>query len=105
MRKEMLDYQKEFFSNARKEASKGGAIVFGDEKDASKVFHLAEILKRHKIKFYELKNDISTDGIHFKKGFSYIIPKNQKQHRLIKAMFEKRTQFKYLYSINPPWLN
>ncbi|MGK0235864.1 MAG: hypothetical protein ACI9EK_002405, partial [Psychroserpens sp.] len=59
MRKEMLDYQKEFFSNSRKEASKGGAIVFGDEKDASKVFHLAEILERHKIKFYELKHDIS----------------------------------------------
>ncbi|MFT6687493.1 MAG: hypothetical protein ACJAX7_000492 [Saprospiraceae bacterium] len=94
MRKEMLDYQKEFFSNSRKEASKGGAIVFGDEKDASKVFHLAEILERHKIKFYELKHDISTSDKNFKKGFSYVIPKNQKQHRLIKAMFEKRTQFK-----------
>jgi len=94
MRKEMLEYQKEFFRNSRKEASKDGAIIFGDEKDASKVFHLAEILERHKIKFHELKNDFSSNGKKFKKGFSYIIPKNQKQHRLINAMFEKRTQFK-----------
>lgn len=93
MRKEMLDYQKDFFNNARKEASKGGAIVFGDEKDASKVYHLAEILQRHKIKFHEIKNDFSSNGKNFKKNFGYIIPKNQKQHRLINAMFEKRTQF------------
>ncbi len=94
MRKEILDYQREFFSNARKEASGGGAIVFGDEKDASKVYHLAEILKRHKIKFHEVKNDFTSNGKHFKKGFSYVVPKNQKQHRLINAMFEKRTKFR-----------
>ena len=30
----------------------------------------------------------------YRKGYSYVIPKNQKQHRLINALFEKRTQFK-----------
>ncbi|MCW8982268.1 MAG: M14 family metallopeptidase, partial [Altibacter sp.] len=93
MRESLLDYQREFFSNARNEASGAGAIVFGDEKDASKVFHLAEILQRHKIKFHELNSDFSADGRTYKKGYSYVIPKNQKQHRLINAMFEKRTSF------------
>ena len=95
MRKEILDYQHNFFKNARNEASKEGknAIVFGDEKDAAKTFHLAEILKRHRIKFHELKSDVSKDGKHYKKGYSYVVPKNQKNTRLINAMFEKRTTF------------
>ncbi len=94
LREELLNYQREFYTNARSEGAKGGAIVFGDEKDAARVYHLAEILQRHKIKFHELKNDFSSKGKNYKKGYSYIIPKNQKQHRLINAMFDKSTTFK-----------
>ncbi|WP_299365703.1 M14 family zinc carboxypeptidase [Winogradskyella sp.] len=95
MRKELLEYQYNFYKNARSEASKEGnkAIVFGDEKDAAKTYHLAEILKRHKIKFHDVKSDFSISGKNFKKGYSYIVPKNQKNTRLINAMFEKRTSF------------
>ncbi|MCF6294195.1 MAG: M14 family metallopeptidase [Flavobacteriaceae bacterium] len=95
MREEILTYQHNFFKNARNEAAKenGKAIVFGDEKDAAKTYHLAEILKRHQIKFNEVKQDFTANGKRFKKGFSYIIPKNQKNTRLINAMFEKRTKF------------
>ncbi len=93
MRKELLNYQKTFYNDARNEASKGGTIVFGDEKDATKAYHLAEILQRHKIEFHELKSDFSKNGKNYKKGYSYVIPMNQKQHRLIKAMFQRRTTF------------
>ena len=95
MRLEILQYQHDFYKNARSEASKEAnkAIVFGDEKDAAKTYHLAEILKRHKIKFHEVKQDISLNGKTFKKGYSYVVPKNQKNTRLINAMFEKRTTF------------
>jgi hypothetical protein len=93
LRKELLDYQRDFFNNARKEAASGGAIVFGDEKDAAKAYHLAEILKRHKIAIHELKDDFSSNGKNYKKGYSYVVPKNQRQHRLINAIFEKRTTF------------
>lgn len=94
LRTELLDYQRSFYANARNEANKANeVIVFGDEKDAAKTYHLAEILKRHKIKVYELANDYNSKGKNYKKGYAYAVPKNQKQHRLIKAMFEKRTQF------------
>ncbi|OUR92430.1 zinc carboxypeptidase [Flavobacteriales bacterium 34_180_T64] len=95
MRETLLQYQHDFYKNARAEASKEAtkAIVFGDEKDAARTFHLAEILKRHKITFHELKKDLSTHGKQFKKGYSYIVPKNQKNTRLLNAMFETRTQF------------
>ena len=95
MRKDILEYQHNFFKNARAEASKEdkNAIVFGDEKDAAKTYHLAEILKRHRITFHDLKSDFSKDGKNYKKGYSYVVPKNQKNTRLINAMFEKRTTF------------
>ncbi|MDC7996258.1 M14 family metallopeptidase [Altibacter sp. HG106] len=93
MRTDILAYQRDFYANARNEANSGGALIFGDAKDASKTYHLAEILQRHKIKFHELKNDVTQNGKTYKKGNAYIVPKNQKQHRLINAMFEKRTSF------------
>jgi len=95
MREDILTYQHNFYKNARNQANKqnGKAIVFGDEKDAAKTYHLAEILKRHKITFHEVKQDFTANGKRFKKGYSYIVPKNQKNTRLIDAMFEKRTKF------------
>lgn len=95
MRPDLLKYQSNFFKNARKEGEKEGksAIVFGDEKDAAKTYHMAEILNRHQIKFHDIDADFTENGKRFKKGYSYIVPKNQNNTRLINAMFEKRTKF------------
>ncbi|EZH73154.1 zinc carboxypeptidase [Aquimarina atlantica] len=92
MRKELLEYKRSFYNNARKEITKD-AYIFGNEKDAASSYHLAEILKRHQIKLYELKQDVAIQGNFFKKEYSYIVPKNQRQKRLLKAIFEKRTTF------------
>ncbi len=92
MRTQLLDYQRQFFKDAKNEA-KSGAIIFGDEKDANKAYHLAEILKRHKIAVHELKGDATIEGKKYKKGAAYVVPKSQKQSRLLNAMFEKRTKF------------
>lgn len=93
MRVKILKYQQDFYRRARSEGAKAKAIVFGDEKDAAKTYHLAEVLKRHQIKFHDIKSDFTANGKRFKKGYSYIVPMNQKNHRLIKAMFDVRTQF------------
>ncbi|MCY2687895.1 M14 family zinc carboxypeptidase [Salinimicrobium sp. TH3] len=92
MRVKILDYQRNFYQNARKEAEKG-AYVFGSNKDASSAFHLAEILKRHKVEIHELQEEFSQDGETFKPGSSYVVPKKQKHQRLVEAMFERRTEF------------
>ncbi len=96
MRIKILEYQKKFYDDMRAQAArnKSKGIVFGDSKDASKTWHLAEILSRHKIKFHELSSDATIDGKNFKKGFAYIVPLNQKNPSLINTMFEKRTTFK-----------
>jgi hypothetical protein len=95
MRVKILNYQRDFYKDVRSEAakSKTKSIVFGDRKDAAKAWHLAEILNRHKIKFNELASDVTLGGKSYRKGNSYVVPVNQKNHRLIKAMFEKRTRF------------
>ena len=95
MRNEILNYQYNFYKKSREEGDKQkkSAIIFGDEKNAAKTYHLAEILKRHKIKFHHLKNNFSKDKINYKKNYSYVVPKNQKNFKLINAMFEKRTTF------------
>jgi hypothetical protein len=93
MRVKILKYQKNFYKESRNSADKK-AIVFGDEKDGAKSFHLAEVLKRHQVKIHDVKSDFTSNGKNFKKGFSYVVPMNQKNQRLVKAMFDTRTQFK-----------
>ncbi len=92
MRSKILDFQREFYNNARNSAGKG-AYVFGNSKDPNSAYHLAEILKRQQIEVHELAEDLRADGKSYKKGTAYVIPKNQRQHRLVEAMFEKRTKF------------
>ncbi len=93
MRVKILKYQQDFYRKARNESSKAKAIVFGDHKDAAKSYHLAEVLKRHKIAVHDIKSDFSSNGKQFKKGYSYAVPMNQKNQRLVKAMFDVRKSF------------
>src|SRR5690606_34963756 len=95
MHDDILSYQHNFFKNARTEGQKtsGKNIVFGDEKDAAKAYELDEILRRHQIEIYQLKKDITLNGKDYKRAYSYVVPQNQKNSRLIAAMFEKRTKF------------
>ncbi|MDB2385567.1 hypothetical protein N9V96_03770 [Polaribacter sp.] len=41
-----------------------------------------------------LKEDFTTNGKTFKKDYAYIVPQNQKNSQLLKAMFSKQTKFK-----------
>jgi hypothetical protein len=92
MREKILGFQRNFYNNARSSAGKGG-YVFGSSKDANKAYHLAEILKQQQVEIHEVTEDFQLEGKNFKKGTAYIVPKNQRQHRLVEAMFEKRTKF------------
>jgi hypothetical protein len=93
MRLKLLDYQRDFFRQMRSEKSGSRAIVFGDAMDGAKTWHLAEILQRHRIRFHALEEDAEIGGKKFRKGYSYAIPMDQKNPKLIQAMFEKRTRF------------
>ena len=95
MRVKILGYQRDFYadmqSTGQKQSTK--AYIFGDSKDKAKAWHLAEILQRHKIKFYAPSEDMKLNGKTYAKESSYIVPLQQKNPNLINAMFEKRTTF------------
>lgn len=96
MRKELLEYQRDFYIKAKNDSknSKTKAYIFGDEKDATRVNELAKILHQHKIEMLELKEDITINKKKFNKNLSYIIPVEQKNTKLINAIFDRQTKFK-----------
>ena len=93
MRKKILTFQQDFYKDSRNSKIKT-ALVFGDEKDAAKTYHLAEVLERHQIQIYDVKNDFEVNGKTFKKNYAFVVPQNQKNSQLLKAMFSKQTKFK-----------
>ncbi len=92
MRVKLLDYQRNFFANARKEAGKD-AYAFGSATDPARAYHLAQILKRQHIELYRSDSDFKENNTDFKKGSTYIVPKKQKFSRLLQAMFQEDTTF------------
>ena len=95
MRVKLLNYMKEFFDDQVDSNSKRNKnIVFGKLKDESTVFHLADILESHKIKFNKISKDIVINGKKYLKENSYMVPMNQSKRTLIEAMFNTETKFK-----------
>lgn len=95
LREEFLKHQKDFYSEALREGQqdRAKAYVFGSQKDPLRAYHLAELINRHDIDIYKLNRDLSINGKSFTPEGHYIVPLNQAQYRLIKAMFETRTSF------------
>lgn len=91
LREELLANTREFYQEAAEEADDASikAYVFGEEADQARTKHLAEMLKRNQVNVYELARDYNG----FKSGKAYVVPTDQKQYKLITALFERRTSF------------
>ena len=95
LKEKLLNYQRNFFKNSRKETLKNNNDYYlvGDN-DKSKLFHFYELLKTHEIKIKTLPKNEVINNVEFNKKSALLIPKNQNKSRLVKAMFEERTEFK-----------
>lgn len=95
MRQELNQWMKDFYKSIKteSEADVNKAYIFGSKEDDARSFHLADLILQHNIKVFKLKEDITLNGTEFKSENSYIVPADQPQYRLIKAMFETRTSF------------
>lgn len=91
LKEELLANTREFFKEAAQEARNAPikAYVFGEEADQARTKHLAEMLDRNQIDVYELARDYQD----FKAGKAFVVPTNQRQYKLLTAMFERRTEF------------
>ena len=95
MRVKLLNYMKDFYDNQIELNPKSSDnIVFGKLKDESTVYHLADLLNSHKIKFNKISEDVVLNGKKYTKDNSFIIPMNQPKRTLINAMFYTQTEFK-----------
>lgn len=91
LRKEFLDWQREFYRTAGGEAASfpTKAYVFGDAADEARTEMFVTMLRRHQIDVYSLGASYKAEDIEFKKNNAYIVPLNQPQTRLIRGIFEK----------------
>ncbi len=96
LRKEFLQFQRDFYKNSMTEAAADPvkAYVFGDSNDLNKSIQFLQMLKYHQIKVYSLGKDITANGINFKGATSLIVPTEQPQYKVIKAIFEKTLTYK-----------
>jgi len=95
LKNELLNYQKDFYENATKRNSKDAAkaIIIGTKSDAARTILLGQVLLKHQIDIYKPSRDIELNHTRFFADKSIVIPLNQAQNNLIKAIFERRTNF------------
>ncbi len=95
--KEMFrDYQREFYSSIDQLAKNDAvrAYAFGCKDDPIRINYFLDILKSHQIDFYKNKENIAINNSIYKPDEAFIVPLNQNQYRLIKSIFDKKTEFK-----------
>ncbi|MFY8005328.1 MAG: M14 family metallopeptidase, partial [Chitinophagaceae bacterium] len=96
MRKELLTYQRGFYKESSKEAAAFGAksFVFSEPNDKTRADKFIEMLLRHQIDVYALKQSVDLEGKRFDAVKSYLVPTDQTQFKLIKTIFERNFSYK-----------
>jgi len=95
LKDDLLEYQKDFFAGkyAEMKTDKGKGLLIGTIGDPVRVTTMAQALQYHKIEIYSLQKNVMVKGKKFDKENSFIIPLEQKQNALIKAIFHRQTKF------------
>ncbi|MEJ7627720.1 MAG: M14 metallopeptidase family protein [Ferruginibacter sp.] len=84
LRKEFLNYQREFYQQAAQKYDSIKGYAFGEVNDKARTFHFVEMLQRHEI---EVRR--SADN-----KYPYMVSLQQPQQTLIRTIFEKQLSFK-----------
>ncbi|WP_375436220.1 M14 family metallopeptidase [uncultured Hymenobacter sp.] len=95
LRVDLLNYQREFYQKAVREARGQNvrAYLFGTDQDPARAYELARIIRQHQIAVYRPQTPIKLNGYTFSPANAYVVPTDQPQFRLIQAMFEERSTF------------
>ncbi|WP_077920953.1 M14 family zinc carboxypeptidase [Spirosoma sp. 209] len=90
-----LRHQRDFFASALTDAQKfpTKSYVFGAAADPNLTNRFADLLLRHNIRFYDLKQTTSAGGKTFEPGRAYVVPTAQPNYRLVHSIFEEVTTF------------
>jgi hypothetical protein len=91
----IANYQKTFFEDAADAARRDPvkAYVFKSDGDRTRVRRFVELLNTHDIEVRKLAEDVQAKGMTFPAETSFVVPMDQKQYRMIRAMFDRLTEF------------
>lgn len=95
LRDELLEWKRAYFREALEEAARHSvkAYVFKPDNDASRSAMFLDLLISHRINVYQLASSVRSGSKIFS-AESYIIPMDQRQHRMIRTLFDTTTVFK-----------
>jgi phosphohistidine swiveling domain-containing protein len=103
MRTKLHAYQRDFYAQVADlvKADKVQGYVFRAPEDPTRLNLFLEFLARHRVEAYALKGDVKAEDRSFGAG-SYVVPLNQPQYRMAKALFGKITEFpdKVFYDVS-----
>ena len=88
-RAELLDYQAEFFAEARESS---GGWVLADGGDPGRAEVLVQKLLGHAIEVRPTTSEVTIDGVDYPAGRAWVIPARQDQARLIRSIFDASTE-------------
>ncbi len=95
LKPDIQDFQINFFrkSNERAKTDPIKAYIVGDSRDKEKIHLLAEKLNAHDIELFRPERKVVIGKAEFDPSSSFVIPLDQPQYALIKALFDKRKTF------------
>jgi len=94
-REAITAYHRRFVQTARNDARshRDRAWVFRAPGDPARTARFIDLLNRHDIAVHQLARDIRAGGQAFPAADSYIVSGDQDQHRMIRSIFDRPTQF------------
>lgn len=96
LRFELLENQRGFYLSLDdfQNALKVKGYLFSSEEDPFLAEEFIRMLHRHQIKVFRLSRDLEIGNETFRADYSWVVPVDQVQGRLVKAIFEEVTEFK-----------
>ncbi len=94
-REALLRFQRDTYRDAPNVAGRAGAegYVVAMDRYPQRAGELARTLQRHRIQVYELARWVEAGNHRFEPGEAFVVPLDQPQAQLIKALFEEATSF------------
>ncbi|MEY3052760.1 MAG: hypothetical protein RLY31_2545 [Bacteroidota bacterium] len=95
LRKELLDYQRDFYRQAKAEAAQDTrkAFIVGTRKDRSRLLKFVEMISRHEVRCYGLARETTVGQVTYQPDHAVVIPLEQAQYKLLLGMFQRDTTF------------
>jgi len=95
MRKELLDYQRNFFKQTAKDAAEDAVkgYVFRSLGGEAVAYHFIKNMKEHEIDVYRLAKPLTEQGVKYSPEDSYIIPLNQKFYAKFRSLWEDMFEY------------